>query len=354
MSLINNSDDLRPRIPLYSPITQELSSPTRLSNSTHNTRKRKSIKRRDIESNISKNRKNRFKITQKRQKTIRDEQRNRQRYLGSNAKFSYIISHGNFLNNSKLIKIPNNIRLFQITDPRKELYLVDAYGIIKQMVTIKKENNKEKIVLNKNMEGKDVKMPPIYRSNRNPNQYYLPINIGNEFIITEPNGETTNMSLTFKDSPIEDHIFFKDLYYTLPNNKIVKNFTMIKNKTTTLEKILKNMSNKYKRICEDYGIDSEKYPLDVIQISCKVGDNYVDIDNLIRDFEKTLKINVTPIKQNCSNTLAIIDEYNKNLTPNTPYFFDWLDANYTPIYENNINEFLNKYCVDASIDPMSG
>ena len=303
--------------------------------------KRKTMKKREQQNLSFISKKRRMSMTQKKQKTSRQEQIAHNRYLEQNAKMSYIISHGYFLEKPELIKVPSNIRLFQITNPRKSLNVTDAYGIMDQLVTI--DNNS--LVLNRNIEANDVKMPPIYRSNDKPYYYYFPENIGNEFIVTEPNEETTNIALMFKDTPEKYYAFFKDLHYTLPNGEIIKDFTNFKNATTTLRDILHDISEKYDKNCKKYGFNSNDYPLDIIQLSCKLGASYIDIETLRRDFEQTFKIEPTPEKANCDNTMSLLNMYYRKYKTTYGYF-DWLKSNYTPIYDEDRKEYATQYCTN--------
>jgi hypothetical protein len=281
----------------------------------------------------------RIRKTQKKQKSIRQDQINRNRYLEKNAKIAYILSHGDLLENPEIIKIPSNIRLLQITDPRKIIDIIDAYSLIKQMVTVR-EN---KLFLNRDIEGKDIKSPPIYKSNTEP-YYYFPVNTGNKFIITEPNNETSNLSLDFKESPEKYHIFLKDLNIKLPNNQTISTEEIV-----TLKDVLELISDEHDKNCKAYNLDSNKYPLDVIQISCKFGKHYADIENLTRDFEKTLKIENTPESYYCGITEDLTKIYLNNFG-NTEGFFDWLNENYTPIYDKNYKEFAKEVCTNDQME----
>lgn len=276
----------------------------------------------------------------KTQKTI-FQFRNRDFYLKENAKISYIISHGKFIDET--FPIPKNIRLFQITDPGKLLYPIDVYGILNQFIKV--ENN-NKLVLNHKIEGKDLKPPPTYKSNKEPYNYYFPVNIGYNFLVTEPGKTTTNLELDFSESPQNDSIYFKNLSYMLPDQTIVDYFEDYSH-ITTLKIILNDISNYYHNLCRKYDIDSNKYPLDVVQLSCKSGTFY-DPDNLAQLFSK-ISLEEDEITSNCTDTIKLKDLFyldklttnNENLTFDD--FIEWLHNNYTPIY-NLKKEDMKKYC----------
>lgn len=275
-----------------------------------------------------------------RRQTKRQTQIDINRKLSQIGKISVIVSHGEFIENDKF-KIPNNIRLFQITSPTKFAYAVDLYSIVEQLFDI---NNKT-LILKRDIKGTDVKPPPIYKSKTQNEKYryYFPTNIEDKFKITEPGRETSNLKLDFSESPEPNSIFFKELYYAYAN-AIIK-----PKKELTLKEVLNKISIKYSDLCDAYGVDDNKYPLDIIQLSCAIGD-YSDVENLVLHMEKAFNLSVENNRTECGITTDLIDIY-KSTTPNiilykSNYddFMVWVKEKYTPIYSQNHKLMKDKYC----------
>lgn len=278
--------------------------------------------------------------TLKRQKQF-DINRNRSetdRKLSQIGKIAVIVSHGEFIGNRNpnipsKFNVPSNLRLFQITTPTKPAYGVDLHNIVEQLFEIKNKT----LVLKRNMKGTDVKPPPIYQSKTEAEKYryYFPTNIEDKFKITEPGQETSNLKLDFSKSPEPTSIYFKELYYAYAN-AIIKP----KKDDLTLKEVLDKISMKYSDLCDGYDVDDKKYPLDVIQLSCAVGD-YTDIENLIIHMEKAFNLSLENNRTECSNTKDLMNIY-ISTTPtdilnksNFDDFMVWVKKNYIPTYENH-------------------
>lgn len=283
------------------------------------------------------------------------------------ANFSYIISHGEYLDlprnvvdgrvkqlpeqkeiESILFRTPYNIHLLQYTIPGDVLNITDAYSMLKQLS--KMENGKIK----PNMELKEINPPPILKNKSNGQLYFPHEGIVNSFLDIAPNSETTNLWMTF-DNKYNEYTSFFNMHVGMPDGRIVYPCENPNDQeciiNIDLKSLLNSISENYKNLCEEAGIENPK-PLYVIQLSCKFGKDFYDVENLSQLFE-----NISLEQYKCERTEQIIKSYyelpeneNKSEEEIKRGYFSWLEKNYEPIYIHykNVQELNNikkKYCV---------
>jgi hypothetical protein len=234
-------------------------------------------------------------------------------------RFSLVLAHGELFSKKDnrqeplTVNVPRNIRLFMFSNPRKELNIIDAYYILKQLVDV---NSSGSVKLKVSID--ELKEPPTL-INKTTNKKYLPTG---EFHIYEPNKEITNMVLNFDNQMREwDIILHPKLM--LPDGTIEQcsqfesNENCINKTYTTLEKTLEKISSRA----------NPDEILDVMFLSCKSGKDYYDVGNLIQDM-KTVTISSTK-KHYYTND--IIDEYSVNMEEKgfvASNFFKWIEDNF--------------------------
>lgn len=208
-------------------------------------------------------------------------------------KFVYVMSHGRYSQEEKIITIPNNIRLIQYSLPKRKMTSIE-YAIIYK--------NKHRIVnrfylVNKN-NGK------TYSSEIHPTIYH-------------PNQTTLNLDLDFTgerigvQTGVDGFDEFSDIRGSF-----------------SLEYILNSLSCDFRT----------KYPnkiIDVVQLSCRVGDYSVShhIDKAIDEVIKTFS--TTTLYPNIEN---LYNEYIDYFKKNQGYYIasqieSSIEQNYEIVYE---------------------
>jgi hypothetical protein len=276
-------------------------------------------------------------------------------------KYGYVVSHGEL--HKRVIEIPANIRLIQYATPGTGMYGADVYGIIHQLVEVRKgTDEKDTIRLRKNV--KRLNPPPILVSKLD-GKIYLPD--GNDLLVTEPGEETTDMGLDFDMSYNHVSPLF-GMHISMPNGQVVwpstKSASMGASKHITLGALLADVSQEYANKCPNH-------VLNLVQVSCKLNaweqvesvvDNkpvieykrgnkptILDVGNLAqmmkrgmritssleKEVEKDVKVGATPepIESVYGKTREILDDYIDRGAKWDASFVPWLNTNFHRVYD---------------------